>query len=174
MPQVVWASGEWRSVLMLRQHALTRFVPSTPVCDGRQWAALHATEQEVRGLAIEEGEMFAEQPGERGWAWHPPAFSFSAVLETAAVAFGSFIGPLLPDVGSCGPQVELAPLTARFDPIPTGVVPFQIRQHNVPARAICARSSAGLLVILAVPSRRPPSVIRTSTGRRRCRSMPTT
>ncbi len=77
--------------------------------------------------------MFAEQPGERGWAWHPPAFSFSAVLETAAVAFGSFIGPLLPGVGSCGPQVELAPLTARFDPIPTGVVPFQIRQHNVPA-----------------------------------------
>src|ERR1039458_1822264 len=43
-----------------------------------------------------------------------------------------------------------------------------------PARAISRRSSCGLLVILAVPSRRPSPVIRTSTDRRRCRSMPTT
>src|SRR5258708_32252980 len=45
---------------------------------------------------------------------------------------------------------------------------------HFPARAICARSSAGLLVILAIPSRRPSSVIRTRTDRRRCRSIPTT
>src|SRR6266568_9416161 len=44
----------------------------------------------------------------------------------------------------------------------------------LPARAICLRSSAGLFVIFAVPRRRPSSVIRTSTLRRRCRSMPTT
>src|SRR6266571_5771601 len=43
----------------------------------------------------------------------------------------------------------------------------------LPARAISRRSSCGLLVILAVPSRLPSSVIRTSTLRRRCRSMPT-
>ena len=45
---------------------------------------------------------------------------------------------------------------------------------DFPARAISRRSSAGLLVIFAVPSRLPSSVIRTSTLRRRCRSMPTT
>jgi hypothetical protein len=44
----------------------------------------------------------------------------------------------------------------------------------LPAQAISRRSSAGLLVILAVPSRLPSSVIRTSTDRRRCRSKPTT
>src|SRR6266702_1144686 len=44
----------------------------------------------------------------------------------------------------------------------------------LPARAICLRSSAGLLVIRAVSSFRPSPVIRTSTLRRRCRSIPTT
>src|SRR6266568_5815909 len=43
-----------------------------------------------------------------------------------------------------------------------------------PARAISLRNAAALLVIFAVPRRRPSSVIRTSTLRRRCRSMPTT
>src|SRR6266568_1385949 len=45
---------------------------------------------------------------------------------------------------------------------------------DFPARAITLRSSCGLLVIFAVPRRRPSSVIRTSTLRRRCRSIPTT
>ena len=40
--------------------------------------------------------------------------------------------------------------------------------------AICLRRSAGLLVIRAVSSFRPPAVIRTSTLRRRCRPIPTT
>src|SRR6516225_6411063 len=43
-----------------------------------------------------------------------------------------------------------------------------------PARAITARSAAGLLVIRTVSSLRPSSVIRTITLRRRCRSIPTT
>src|SRR6516162_4709066 len=43
-----------------------------------------------------------------------------------------------------------------------------------PARAITARSAAGLFVIRTVSSLRPSSVIRTSTLRRRCRSIPTT
>jgi hypothetical protein len=42
-----------------------------------------------------------------------------------------------------------------------------------PARFTSAVSRAGLLVIRAVASFRPSSVIRTSTDRRRCRSMPT-
>ena len=45
---------------------------------------------------------------------------------------------------------------------------------DVPARASCARSSAGLLVILAVPSRRPSSVIRTSTDGAGAGPCPTT
>jgi hypothetical protein len=39
-----------------------------------------------------------------------------------------------------------------------------------PARPISWRTAAGLLVIRALPSRRPSSVVRTSTLRRRCRS----
>jgi hypothetical protein len=42
----------------------------------------------------------------------------------------------------------------------------------VPASAICARSSCGLLLILATPSRLTSSVIRTSTDRRREREAP--
>jgi hypothetical protein len=45
---------------------------------------------------------------------------------------------------------------------------------RLPARAITRRSSAGLLAIRAVSSLRPSAVIRTSTLRRRCRSIPTT
>ncbi|HLM89316.1 MAG TPA: hypothetical protein VK284_09850 [Streptosporangiaceae bacterium] len=45
---------------------------------------------------------------------------------------------------------------------------------DFPARAICRRNSAGLLVIRAVSSFFPSAVIRTSTLRRRCRSIPTT
>src|SRR6266704_3082556 len=40
--------------------------------------------------------------------------------------------------------------------------------------SLSSRTSCGLLVIFAVPRRRPSSVIRTSTLRRRCRSIPTT
>jgi branched-subunit amino acid aminotransferase/4-amino-4-deoxychorismate lyase len=43
-----------------------------------------------------------------------------------------------------------------------------------PARAIARRSAAGLLVMCAVSSFLPSDVIRTSTLRRRCRSIPTT
>ena len=62
-------------------------------------------------------------------------------------------------------QVHLSP--GRRESIRRPVPPvcrLQATRGDFPARAISARSSAGLLVILAIPSRRPSSVIRTSTA----------
>ena len=60
--------------------------------------------------------------------------------------------------------------TAQYQPY----VASRTTRGLFPARAITARSAAGLLVIRTVSSLRPSSVIRTSTLRRRCRSIPTT
>ncbi len=76
---------------------------------------------------------------------------------------------------------------ARFDitesaPAPASVSAAQYHPYvassttfgRFPARAITRRSAAGLLVMCAVSSFLPSDVIRTSTLRRRCGSIPTT
>jgi hypothetical protein len=77
--------------------------------------------------------VFAEQSGEWRRARNPPSFSLGAVLETASVTFGSFVGPVFPGVRSRGPEVKFAPLIASFGPGLLGVVPCQFRQHDIPA-----------------------------------------
>jgi hypothetical protein len=136
VPQVVWAAGKRGSVLVCRQYVSTRLIPCTAIGDGRQWTILHATEQKVLGLAVEEGKVLAEQPGERRRTRYLPTFPLSAMLETAAVTSATFIGPLLPGVGSCRPQVKLAPLITRFNPLLTWIV----WQHNVSAARPTASS----------------------------------
>src|SRR5215472_8976846 len=131
MPQVVSTASKLRSILMLRQGGPARLVPGAPIGDGCQRAPLYAIEQVLRRLAVEQGEVVAEQSGEWGWAWHPPTFSLRTVLETATVAVRSFVGPLFPDVGPCRPKMKLAPLIARFSPGLASVVPDQFRQHDI-------------------------------------------
>jgi len=55
------------------------------------------------------------------------------VLETAAIGADSSSVHCFPGVGSCRPQKKLAPLIARFSPNLADVVPYQIRQHKIPA-----------------------------------------
>src|SRR5262249_28271691 len=44
VPQIVWTAGERGSVLVGRQYTSACLTPGTPIGDGRQWTALHATE----------------------------------------------------------------------------------------------------------------------------------
>ena len=85
VPQVVWAPGKRGSVLVCRQYASAGLIPGTPIGDGRQWTTLHAPEQEVSGLAVEEGKVLAEQTGEWWRTRYLPTFAFSTMLETAIV-----------------------------------------------------------------------------------------